>query len=303
MMPFELRPATFADRDFLQQLHEGFDKSFDPAITQILLVENKATGMLASVESDNEIFLANLWLVPEFRGKKLGSSLLAKICREAAKRRKDVTLSVPKISPAVGLYERLGFKTEKEDDNKIFMRFPFMDVREQDFCLRKLTLEDEEAFRTARKAYPKGTGFSFGSGFDECASFAEYLDLLARKEGSDNLASGRVPGSSFFGFWQGKIVGRLSLRHWLNEYLSTRGGHIGYGVLPEFRNRGFATLMLKHGLKKAKEVGVAKALVTCDWDNVGSYKTIENCGGKLENIVDFEEEGKTTRIRRYWIEA
>jgi len=78
------------------------------------------------------------------------------------------------------------------------------------------------------------------------------------------------------------VVGRVSLRHELNENLREMGGHIGYEVHPGFRGQGVATKMLEEILKipKAREIG--KILLTCNPDNIGSNKTILNNGGVLE---------------------
>jgi len=44
-------------------------------------------------------------------------------------------------------------------------------------------------------------------------------------------------------------------------------------------------------------MGLDKVLITCDQDNIGSAKTIEKCGGILENEVD----DNGTIKKRYWI--
>jgi predicted acetyltransferase len=54
------------------------------------------------------------------------------------------------------------------------------------------------------------------------------------------------------------------------------------------------------GLQKLAEFGVKKALVTCDDKNLASAKTIEGCGGILENSIFDPVEKRLTR--RYWIE-
>jgi predicted acetyltransferase len=52
-------------------------------------------------------------------------------------------------------------------------------------------------------------------------------------------------------------------------------------------------------LEKAKDLGIQKALVVCDEDNIGSLKTIVNNGGVPD--TDFiEEDGNV--IKRFWIE-
>lgn len=95
-----------------------------------------------------------------------------------------------------------------------------------------------------------------------------------------------------------RVLGAINLRHSLNEYLLNYGGHIGYGVRPSERRKGYASKMLKLGLEKARDLGMEKVLITCDKINVGSAKTIINNGGGLENEV--LEDGNL--VQRYWID-
>lgn len=88
-------------------------------------------------------------------------------------------------------------------------------------------------------------------------------------------------------------VGALDLRHYLTERLLNGGGNIGYGIRPSQRGNHYAPYMLGLGIEKAKDMGIEKALVCCDDDNPASARTIEDCGGKLENVVE--------GLRRYWI--
>ena len=60
--------------------------------------------------------------------------------------------------------------------------------------------------------------------------------------------------------------------------------------------------MLSMALKYCKEaLNLNKVLITCDDDNIGSIKVIENNGGILENKVkNILPRGNVT-TRRYWI--
>ena len=81
------------------------------------------------------------------------------------------------------------------------------------------------------------------------------------------------------------------------DYLLNYGGHIGYSVRKSERNKGYAKSMLKYASSFLFSLGLDKILVTCDHENIASKKTIESCGGVLENIV--KEDNSYTL--RYWI--
>ena len=98
----------------------------------------------------------------------------------------------------------------------------------------------------------------------------------------------------------GEVVGFISLRHELNEYLHAFGGHIGYSVRPSRRRQGYATAALSLALDRAREIGLDRVLLTCDDDNVASARTIENAGGELEDVREGPE-GHDAMVRRYWI--
>ena len=98
-----------------------------------------------------------------------------------------------------------------------------------------------------------------------------------------------------------EIVGRVSVRFELNEFLRERGGHVGYGVAPAHRNRGYASEILRQALVLLRAEGVDRVLVTCDDKNVASARVIERNGGVLESISP-PQEGDQKFVRRYWIE-
>ena len=125
--------------------------------------------------------------------------------------------------------------------------------------------------------------------------FDYYLANLEIKKEQD----GRVPDSTFFCLDTDRniFVGAINIRHYLNEELLYTGGHIGDGIRPGERRKGYATAMIGLGLEECRKLGITKVLMTCDKDNIGSARSIMNNGGVLENEV--MEDGVLEQ--RYWI--
>ena len=114
--------------------------------------------------------------------------------------------------------------------------------------------------------------------------FADYVAAVVAESRPDvRLPEGRVRCTTLWWTDGETYLGRLAIRHTLNDWLLQYGGHIGYDVRPTARRRGHATAMPRAALPVARGLGVERALITCDHDNAGSRKVIEACGGVLED--------------------
>lgn len=136
---------------------------------------------------------------------------------------------------------------------------------------------------------------------DASGDFAAYVETLERQKDAQELPPNRVPASTF---WlvaaDGRIVGTSRLRHWLVPHLEVEGGHIGYDVRPSERKQGYGTVLLALTLEKARDLGLAEVLVTCDRDNVASVRVIEKNGGREIGRGISDRTGKV--VNRYRIE-
>ncbi len=126
---------------------------------------------------------------------------------------------------------------------------------------------------------------------------ADFVNRLLRSETAP--LPGLVAESTFWCVADGRVLGRIALRHELNEQLEKFGGHIGYEVRPSARRQGLATEMLAQLLKTPKAKSIGRLLLTCAPDNLASNKTIQKNGGVLSKTEFVEKWQRLTNY--YWI--
>lgn len=130
-------------------------------------------------------------------------------------------------------------------------------------------------------------------------NFGLMIEKLEGYSKGVGLENGFVESSTYWMINKSnRIVGVIDIRHRLNDHLLFRGGHIGYGIRPSERKKGYATIMLSLALKVCRTMGISRVLITCAKDNLGSVKTIVNNGGIL--ISEDIDNGKY--FQRYWID-
>lgn len=170
-----------------------------------------------------------------------------------------------------------------------------------DLVLRRPTLDEEDEFLRAHRATSPEVP-NFLHYYEDGMSLAQYLEVLGDQQRGVHLAPNHVPETFLFAFAGSRIVGRVTIRHALNDALARDGGHIGYVVVPEFRRQGYATEILRQALRIAgDQLGLECVLLTCDDDNAGSIRTIEKNGGVLEGVASGPDLEKSKR--RYWIDT
>ncbi|MGR3764359.1 GNAT family N-acetyltransferase [Rossellomorea sp. NS-SX7] len=133
------------------------------------------------------------------------------------------------------------------------------------------------------------------------SDFNEMIQSLLDAEKGKNLPQGWVPDTTFWLVEENnRVLGVVNIRHSLTENLMNSGGHVGYGIRPSERKKGYATKLLSLSLEKTKELGIDATLVVCDKWNEASKRTILNNGGISDK--DFiEEDGNV--ILRFWIKS
>lgn len=153
--------------------------------------------------------------------------------------------------------------------------------------LKKLTAYDGREVYDFLQMLPKDeNGFINGAAgmtFEEfqlwCAKCAESAEKTEIEEGW------KVPQTTYWLYAEGKPVGMGKLRHFLTDGLRMSGGHIGYAIAPDVRNRGYGKMLLKRMLREANQKGIDRVLVTIHNDNIASIRVALGCGGVIEQIT------------------
>ena len=137
-------------------------------------------------------------------------------------------------------------------------------------------------------------GYTFEQALERC------LNMENREYAEKN---GRCQGKTFLLIRKkdNKIVGTINVRWNLSEEMKQFGGNIGYGIRPTERRKGYNKINLYLGLIEAKKIGLDEVMLDCDVENLGSSKTIEALGGKLERNEIDPHDGILTSV--YWIDV
>ncbi len=135
-------------------------------------------------------------------------------------------------------------------------------------------------------------------------SFEEALDRCLKMENKEYAAkAGRCPGKTFLLIREhdGRLVGTVNVRWDLNEQMLRFGGHIGYGIRPCERRKGYGKINLYLALKEADRVGLDRVMIGCAAANAASDKTIRALGGVLERCETDPSDGEMSNV--YWIQV
>lgn len=160
--------------------------------------------------------------------------------------------------------------------------------------LKKVNLNDIDEEYKIIKIMPKDeNGFVnefYGASKEE---FTEVIvpTLIRNSEGLD-LPEGYVPQTYFFLWNDDKVVGLFKIRHYLNDFLRNGPGHIGYGLLPEYRGKGYATEGLKLAIDEASKIVPEEELYfSVHKDNIASLRVLQKCGayiiGETSDGIDY----------------
>ncbi len=144
-MEFTLSPAAPADYSWLWELKRltmrpyveqtwgswddesqeaFFRRNFSPRTVSIVAVSGEKVGLLEVEQQKNEIFLANIQILPAFQNRGLGTAVVQNVLECGRALRLPVRLQVLQVNQrAQSLYARLGFQPAEQTPTHVVMRW------------------------------------------------------------------------------------------------------------------------------------------------------------------------------------
>lgn len=116
----EQEKKAFIFMQSMAQLAE-YKTKFPGAAFQVIIFNTKDAGRFYTWENDEEIRLIDITVLPKFRGKGIGTSLLTGLIKRSGKVQKKISLHVDPANPVLLLYLRLGFIHVKNNGRHYYM--------------------------------------------------------------------------------------------------------------------------------------------------------------------------------------
>jgi ribosomal protein S18 acetylase RimI-like enzyme len=107
----------FINQQFESQ-HSYYLQVYHEATFEIIYVGNEPVGRLYLWESDRQIRIVDISLLPEFRNQGIGSSILNMLMGKSDFSSKVLSIHVEVYNHALSLYQRLGF--EQKDQTGVY---------------------------------------------------------------------------------------------------------------------------------------------------------------------------------------
>jgi len=120
----------------------------------------------------------------------------------------------------------------------------------------------------------------------------EWLRFIKKQESALTCRKLFVPESVFMLYDKvnNKVIGMVSLRHYLNDNYKEIGGHIGYVISPLYRNKGYGNMILSLIINKCKKFNLDELLLVTHINNEYSKKVILKNKGILKDIYPFHDD-------------
>lgn len=114
--------AAFLDQQFSAQ-HKYYHENYSDASWDIILVDGQPAGRLYVSRWPEDIRIIDIALLPEYRGRGVGTHLLRALLEEGGASGRKVSIHVELYNPARRLYDRLGFQPASEHGVYVLMEW------------------------------------------------------------------------------------------------------------------------------------------------------------------------------------
>ena len=109
-----VRMQFAAQRDYYRTQYPNGDH-------RLILADNHQAGRLYTAESQDEILILDITLLPHLRGAGIGTPLINEVLSRAMEAGKPVRIYVETRNPSRRLFERLGFRVIEEDGLNVLL--------------------------------------------------------------------------------------------------------------------------------------------------------------------------------------
>lgn len=160
--------------------------------------------------------------------------------------------------------------------------------------LKALNLDDAAEEYAFFRLMPSENGFQALPDREHITFDAFVQGFLPRRIAASQglgLPVGHVPDTYYFLWCDRRIVGLYKLRPMLNDVLRAGAGHIGYGILPEERRKGYGTKGLALAIEQLISLPAftdEEVYLSCSRGNPASLKVMLNNGGYIHHTDDEE---------------
>jgi len=171
--------------------------------------------------------------------------------------------------------------------------------------LVKPSAEYKKSFLSALKEFQAEGRYKFINAEELERNFEDFVDRL--NEGKRHMHKPYadwvepVTETPLWMVKDGDYIGTFNVRHRLNWHLEKWGGHINFLIRPSMRGKGFGKKILQKGMPYACYLGIDRALITIDPENIAAQKIVEHCGGVFDNETAVTD--KFPARLRYWLDC
>lgn len=111
---------------FIRMQFVARERSQPRVDNKIILLNGRAVGRILVDRTDTPMVLRDIALLTEYRNAGIGSRLIKELMTEAASAGKPIQLHVVASSPAVRLYERLGFRSTGDQAGAAYLEMKWV---------------------------------------------------------------------------------------------------------------------------------------------------------------------------------